>query len=96
MEERGFVETPHHIWDGNGGGFPHGKGTGCKGVGMSSLYGNFVWGERLGVGVPGLCVCMCLCVCVAPHLRYSGTVGSPSFFLLENGPIGLWHPAREY
>lgn len=64
--------------------------------GMSSpLYGNFVWGKGLG-SVSLDFVCVCVCVYVWHHLRYSGTVGSPSFFLLENGPIGLWHPAREY
>ena len=66
MEERGFVETPHHIWDGKWGGFPYGKGTGCKERDVLSFVWELCVGERLGVGVPGLCVCMCLCVCVAP------------------------------
>ena len=67
MEERGFVETPQHIWDGKSGGSlvqwerDRLQGEGCPLLCMETLYGGKVWGRCPWT----LCVYVFVCVCVA-------------------------------
>ena len=66
MEKRGFVETPHRIWDSISGDFlvqwerDRLQGERCPLL-LGTLCGGQVWGRCPWT----LCVCVCVCVCVA-------------------------------
>lgn len=91
--ERYFLEMPHRIWDNTLGGFlaqwerDRLQGEGCP----RTLYRGTVRG-----GCPwASCVYVLVCVCSITR-GILELWGSPSFFLLENGLLGLWHPGGKY